>query len=276
MPQAVKAEVSKKEEYDMNRKKSENESQTLERGNIYFFARPRVNESDPESASDIQRFYMVLRPEQRKSYRFAIVGRKGMPKPSETGKDKYWGFVQKVRSSEKGIQKELEGKKYGTKTRGTQEREAARPVGEGVYRLVRHDGHTHLAYALELPRKGKRSKPQKEFNIADEASYVISVKNPEKPSPPSAGLGDHKDPKYSKPMMDKFRGRRFVEVDPPKYLDRQGTEFMIISAAKNVKDDLGIAMEPKKESEQSADIFRDLKADRSEIPVEPLFEGKWA
>ncbi|MBE0534593.1 MAG: hypothetical protein IH624_02910 [Phycisphaerae bacterium] len=35
-------------------------AETLERGDIYFFYRPKVNEQEPQGLGDVQRFYMGL------------------------------------------------------------------------------------------------------------------------------------------------------------------------------------------------------------------------
>ena len=48
---------------------------------------------------------------------------------------------------------------------------------EDVNLLNRHDNHTELAYILELPETPGPT--QKEFEIKKEASYIISVKNPD-------------------------------------------------------------------------------------------------
>lgn len=59
----------------------------------------------------------------------------------------------------------------------------ARPVGEGVYSLVRHHTavrtSTHLVYKLENPGPHKKHQPQDalnmELNIEPQASFVIQV-----------------------------------------------------------------------------------------------------
>jgi hypothetical protein len=41
----------------------------LERGNIYFAFRPRVDESVASGFEDVQRFFMILSPHGKKRYR---------------------------------------------------------------------------------------------------------------------------------------------------------------------------------------------------------------
>ena len=246
---------------------------SLEKGQIYFFYRPRVEEEDPQGKSDLQRLYMVLSPQGRKKFRLAVIGRKRMPDPGRSGRGRDWGFVDMVRDKASAIQDELGAENYTTKTRGERHLPAARPLGEGVYRIVRHEDHTHLVYALELPRKP--GEVQDELNIEKEASYIISIKNPEKGSPKSVGLSKGQKADYPKQLQAQFRDRRFGDADPPSYLDHEGTEFILISAAEDVQEDLGLTLHPQKEDAHSADVFKELKIDRREMPTQPLFEGHW-
>ena len=75
------------------------------------------------------------------------------------------------------IRKELLPVEYTTETRGIRRVGFAEPAGEGKYSIVKHDNHTELAYILELPEIPGPT--EKEFEIKKEASYIISVKNPE-------------------------------------------------------------------------------------------------
>jgi hypothetical protein len=99
-----------------------------------------------------------------------------------------------------------------------------------VYALVRHDDHTHLAYALELP--SKPGEVQEELEILPEASYIITVKNPEQPSPPGVGLDEAQQAELPNRLEARFRGRRFVPVDPPEFLDPEGAELILIGAGR--------------------------------------------
>ncbi len=246
---------------------------SLERGNIYFFYQPKVEEDSPGGLSDIQRFYMILNPEEKERFRLTIIGNKKMPDPSRSGHKRFWGFVDTVRKSPDSLMSQLEGEIYRTKTRGERRLPPGRPAGEGVYRIIRHEDHTHLAYALELPEKP--GKPQEQFNIEEEASYIISIKNPESGSPQAAGLAEERKAELPKYLQEKFRGRRFVEADPPEFLDKEGIEFILISASVNIEEELGVTLHPQNEDEHSADIFKTLRLDRSEHPVKPLLQGEW-
>ena len=247
--------------------------ETLEKGNIYFFYRPKVEEEDPQSLSDVQRLYMVLSPEEGRKFRLAIIGRKRLTDPSRQGRGRNWGFIDRVGDTSEIIREELKGDTYDTKTRGKRHLPVARPLGEGIYRLLRHSGHTHLVYALELPEKPGEA--QEETRIEKEASYIISVKNPEKGSPQATGLSKDRKPEYPKYLREKFRDRRFADADPPAFLDREGTEFLLISASGDVEEELGLELHPRDETVNTADIFKELRLDKSSRPLKPLLEGKW-
>jgi hypothetical protein len=254
-------------------KKDDGASRTLERGDLYFFYRPKVEEEDPKSREDIQRLYMVLRPESGERHRLIIVGHKRMPKPGQTRENRLWAYVDLVRKDPKAVRQALGPEDYSTKTRGERHVPTARPAGEGVYRIVAHDGHTHLVYALELPEKP--GEVQKALEIEPKMSYIINVANPERGQPRTAGLSHGRQAHYPKYLMERFRGRKFSELDPPDFLDKEGAEVVLITASEDIDKELGIELKTEHESAASAEIFKDLRLDRSKRPTEPLFEGQW-
>ncbi|HYG98257.1 MAG TPA: hypothetical protein VD837_03940 [Terriglobales bacterium] len=158
-------------------------AEVLERGDVFFLYRPKVNEENPEQLSDIQRFYMVLKPDGKDRYRRIVIGQKYLSNIEEH--ERNWAFVEVVGTAEQ-VHEDLKAEDYQTKTRGERHQPAVRPAAEGRYAIVRHENHTHLAYALELPRK--TGKAQEEFQIEDQGSYIVSVKNPNVGSPRNAGL----------------------------------------------------------------------------------------
>jgi hypothetical protein len=246
-------------------------SEVLERGSIYFFYRPRIGEEAPAREADLQRFYVVLSSDRDGLVRLITVGRKHLP--DAPGKERTWGFVSRVGRRPEEVEDELDPARYQTKTRGEREQPAARPAGEGIYAIVDHDGHTHLAYALELPRS--TGEVQRELNIEEQGSYIVSVRNPEAPAPPQAGLRCEQRPEYPRALRERFRGRRFGELDPPDYLDYEGAELLLIGAADDPVAELGIRLDPERESAASADVFHDLRLERDKHPLEPLFHGDW-
>ena len=244
----------------------------LERGDIFFVYRPRVQEESAEGLEDVQRSYMVLSPEGKQRHRLILLGQKRLPAIRDGG-DRVWGYVDMVERDPRKVDDELGRQTYTTRTRGVRTRPEARPAGEGVYAILRHDDHTHLAYELELPRRP--GEVQEELEIEQEGSYIISVKNPEAPSPPGVGLRGDRKVDFPRRLQEQFRARRFADVDPPELLDYEGAEVLLIGAEEDVSEELGIQLNPERESLNTAEIFTRLKMERREHPTEPLTRGEW-
>jgi hypothetical protein len=255
----------------------------LEDGDIYFLYRPRVDHPDVASPADVQRLLVVLRPWRGHLLRLLIIGRKRLPEIR--AHDRFWGFVDQVAGGPDDLRDALDGRAYQTKTRGRRFQPPARPVAEGAYALARHGDHTHLAYRLEPPA-GRGAPPaggpvragaaQQELNIEPEASYIISVKNPRVPAPAGAGR-----PRPAAPvnlpgkLQDRFRGRRFIPVDPPDFLDQPGVEFILIAATPDAAEELGLDLDAYVERASHDTMLHDLRLDRRDRPVEPLLTGEW-
>jgi hypothetical protein len=246
-------------------------AEVLERGNIYFVFRPKVEHTSAEGLEDIQRFFVILSPYGQQRYRLIVIGRKKLPAIAGD-QERNWAFVQKVSRKAEEIEDDLDRLTYATATRGERHLAPARPAGEGVYAIARHDDHTHLAFALELPEKP--GEVQEALRIPAEASYIITVKNPEVPS---TGLGLSEDERAELPahLRERFRGRRFVPVDPPDFLNREGAELVLIGADEDVFEELGIRLDPQRETIDTAELFNDLRMERTAHPLKPLFEGRW-
>jgi hypothetical protein len=254
--------------------KNKNEDvQSLEKGNIYFFFRPRVGEETAKGLQDVERFYMVLEPTEQHEhlYRLLIIGQKTMPEIKPHGRDnKTWGFVEKVSKNPDEIEDELDLKRYKTKTRGEQTREPARPIGEGIYNIIRHEDHTHLAYALNLPRN--EGEVQKAFHLENEASYILSVKNPHQPSK----IGFHEgEVHYPEDLLKKFGTRKWIAAEPTSLLDYENAQILLVGAEQDVREELGIDLHPQKEEEGLKALLNDLHMEISQHPTEPLLKGQW-
>lgn len=245
---------------------NDQEADVVERGDIFFLYRPKVEEDDPSSLSDVQRFFMVLRPEHGKM-RLLVVGRKRLPDARRH--ERNWGFVGKLTQSASVIEKDLREETYETKTRGEQRQPAARPAGEGRYVIAVKDGQMHLAYALEEPEQP--GEVQRAFKIAPEASFALSVKNPETGSPRNAGLSEDQEADYPDRLQREFRGRRFDREDV-RLLDAEGAEFVLVGARMDPEDAYDVDIEKG----HRPDVLRELHMAKSRHPVRPLFEGKWA
>lgn len=253
-----------------NQSDDREQAEVLEQGNIYFMYRPKVQEDEAEDFDDVERFYFALKPDRNKRYRLLVVGRKRLPDVGEH--ERTWGFVEMVTEDPRKLEQGLREETYRTKTRGERVRPAARPAGEGVYTIANVDGKMHLIYALELPRKP--DEVQKALKIAPEASFALSVKNPDKSSPKSAGLPEDDQADYPKKQQEKFRDRRF-DYEHPELLDYEGAEVVLVGARINPEEEYAVDLDPEKENANTADILKDLRMARSRHPIEPLIRGEW-
>jgi hypothetical protein len=246
------------------------EAEVLERGDIFFLYRPRVEEEHPSSLADVQRFFIVLGPEGGKKLRLLAVGRKRLPDVGEH--ERFWGFVDTVTDSAERLAAELRRGTYMTKTRGKRHRPAARPVGEGAYAITLEDAQMHLYYALQLPEK--TGEVQKAFNIAPEASFALSIKNPEASSPAGVGLPETEKAQYPDKLQEEFRDRRFAREDV-RLLDVDNAEFILIGARTDPERAYDLDLESAKTAHPRAKAIAGLHLPRTETPIKPMFEGVW-
>jgi hypothetical protein len=193
-------------------------TQVLERGVLRFSYRPRVGVEHVRALDDVQRFFLVLAPVSKRRVRRLIVGRKRLPDPETHERE--WAFVAEVADDPAALQAD------------------AHPAGEAGYAVVEHDGHTHLAYALEPPREPDPL--QRELGIRREASYIVAVRNPDAPAPPGVGLDAGRRADLPRTLRERFQQRRFAPLDPPDFLDHAGVEIVLIGAAEDASRELGI------------------------------------
>lgn len=252
---------------------SQSAPQVLEKGNLYFVYRPRVQHETVNSLDDIQRVHMVMGPHGRQWFRLMTLGKKSLPDLGAENQQG-WAFVETVSESAKDLEAGLRREEYETKTRGDRTQPAARPVGEGVYQLVvDQDGQTRLLYALELPKTVGPA--QTELHISRTGNYVLSVKNPEQPSPPGAGF-QSSDRRADLPqsLQSEFGDRKFIAVNPPDYLDYPGIELLLISTASKNAQDVGAELQPQDEDESTSEAINKLRMRKTRHPLEPLLEGE--
>src|SRR5918996_1002407 len=270
--------------------KEERNTDIIEQGDIFFFYRPKLDTHEVKDIGDVQRFYMVTHAEERNEnsnnnknmkkknddiYRLFLIGQKQLPEIIEgksTFEEKNWALNILTTSNPDDIHKELLPAEYTTETRGKRRLAAAAPAGEGKYTIVKHDNHTELAYILELPEVPGPT--QREFEIKKEASYIISVKNPDIKVPGFAA--SEKNPEYPKALKEKFADKRWINVDEPHLLNYENTQLLLIGArTKDVEEELGVDIDEEKETERSADLFKELKLRREQISLKPLLKGKF-
>jgi hypothetical protein len=260
-------------------------NEQIEYGDIFFFFRPKIDATEEvKGVEDVQRFYMVTCPEIGKGkgkktknlYRLFLLGAKQLPEIIE-GKSKSternWALNILTTSDPEDIKQEiLVPAQYTTETRGKRRLAAAAPAGEGKYSIVQHDNHTELACILELPEVPGPT--QREFEIKKEASYIISVKNPNISVPGFAAFSSARKPDYSKDVIEKFGNKRWINVDDPELLNYKNTQLLLIGARKkDVEEELGIDINEEKETLKTADLYKELKVRRNQVPTKPLLKG---
>jgi hypothetical protein len=270
---------------DMNQRQEEekekqindnnNEAEILEQGDIYFFYRPKKAAEEVKGIEDVRRFFMVTAPEENSSnksqlYRLFVIGKKSLPEVRRTearASERYWARVGGIFKDANELTRELLSDEFRTG-------DAARPVGEGKYAIVKHhQNHTELAYILELPKEPGEA--QKELGIEKEASYVISVINPKIPKPSNLPTTEE-PPKYPQEVLNEFNEtENFVPLSKDtKFIDYQNAQIILIGAREGrdvIKSEIGIEI---KEEQSSADIFDKLKLRKEQVPIKPLTEGK--
>jgi hypothetical protein len=161
------------------------------------------------------------------------------------------------------------------KLRGTHPLPMARPCGEGVYAILRHGRHTHLAYALELPEQP--GEVQRALGIFRRENPYLAILNPLIEAREEAGLSPQISlPEYPPGLLRKFGERRFHPADPPELLDYPGSEFLVARRPVARAEELGLALHPEAETVATSEVFRVLSLKADETPLEPLLQGHWA
>lgn len=256
----------------MAKEQKNGQVETLERGEIFFLYRPAVEEEEVKGLEDVQRFFLLLHPENSRNHRLIIIGKKRLPEANKAGQ-RFWGFVDGVLQTDQQLKEQFAAESYETKTRGDRLLPSMRPAGVGEYQLLRHGNHTHLAYELALPER--RSEVQQELHIERAATYIISVKNPNASTPRGAGLESEQKAELPKKLQDLFEGRRFINADPPELLDHEGVELLLISTDESFRS-LGIDLDTAGDADKDAEhVFKALRMQRSAVKEKPLLSGKW-
>ncbi len=204
----------------------------LERGEVRFFVRPRVELEVAETLADVQRFFALLRPFAHDALaRRLAVGKKRMPDPERHERE--WAYIDRVGESFDDLLEGVGPSTYETKTHGARWQAGAIEVARGTYLIAEHGTHAHFAYALD---EGiERTPLLDELNLDERGSYIAAVFNPEAKgrgrwrARDAAGDGaPFSEPSfYPEELQEKFRARRFAPLEPT-FLDYEGTEIVLI------------------------------------------------
>ena len=268
-----------------NNNNSSMDAQVLEQGDIYFFYRPKKAAEEVKGIEDVRRFFMVTAPEQEENnskksqlYRLFVIGKKSLPeirKSEARSSERYWARVGGIFTDPNELTKELFSDEF-------RKGDAARPVGEGKYAIVKHQNHAELAYILEMPKEPGEA--QRELGIEKEASYIVSVINPKKPAASAVPEGGsypstEEIPMYPEEILKEFNDSDiFVSLTrDTRFIDYRNAQILLIGAREGrdvIKQDIGIEISDEDETQQSADIFTKLKVRKDQVPIKPLIEGK--
>ncbi|MDX1676194.1 DUF2795 domain-containing protein [Arsukibacterium sp.] len=198
----------------------------LEQGDIYFFYRSKIDSEQVNSIDDVQRFYLVMVADNDDKARLFVIGKKRLPDISDgsaKSTQREW-MMNYLTASPTEIGNELGPLEYDTSTEGERQQGEAIPAGAGRYVIFEHHDSTRLAYRLHQP--DKPGKAQKELGILAEASFVISVKNPDIDAP---GFPDQK-PDYPQQLKEKFADKRWIDISDTRLLDYENAQLLLIGA----------------------------------------------
>jgi len=257
------------------------EAAILETGEVSFFYRPKVSVEEALTVDDVQRLFVILRPERVRpndsplvksiscgahndqeakkddgsafgKLRMIIIGKKKLP--DVNSHEKCWGFVEHAVLDPKEIEQLLGGKTYDTAS-GTKLLQASRPLGEGTYTVVKKERQTYFAYVLSTAV----GEFQQAFNIVQEGSYALSIKNPTTGNRPSnQGLSNGQSANFPPRLTDQHSGLRFFPAQPTEFLDYEGCEILLIGASEDVEKNLGEAGEELEKLEREREEFLEL------------------
>ena len=303
---SIKNDFVKSDESN-NNNNHESVAEVLEKGDIFFFYRPKakvVNDGsggDVKSIEDIRRFFMVTastitaaatntgskyqeqfdntnrttsKEEGESSrYRLFVIGKKSLPEIRTTEarrSERYWAKVGGIFENPQELTNELLADEF-------RKGDAARPVGEGKYAIVKHQDHAELAYVLEMPEEPGEA--QRELGIEKEASYIISAINPKVPVP--AGYPSSEEPpNYPESILKEFgQNENFVSLARDlRFINFQNAQMILVGAREGkdvIQKEFGIDIKEEKETVHSADVFSKLKIEKDRVPIKPLIEGKF-
>ncbi len=237
----------------------------VERGEIHFLYRTKMDVDRPSGLDDLQRVYLALVPDDRDNARLFVIGRKQLPEiiPGESDPtERNWMLLTLVDRTD-AVGKALHPERYETETRGERVTSEAIPVGSGRYAIVPDDDSTQLAYRLAAPKAPGAA--QDALKIKSEARYVISVRNPSVDVP---GFPDA-SPDYPDDLKGRFADERWIDISDPRLLEHEDAQLVLIGASEDISS-LDIDLEGK------ADPFATFNLDAGAWPQEALRDGEFA
>lgn len=191
------------------------QTDVLEQGSIAFLDRPR-------ELDDMQRLLILLSPANSSFERLIAIGRKR--------RDRFWGFVDLV------LTPYDMNAALGAQVYGPRHLPAARVFAEGTYEVETHGPHSHLRWSVD--------RVEDEIPLERDADYIVTIANPD---PVVWGLIEAPDLQsqlfddlelhvpiptpFPPSLQQRFRNRKFAELDTIDWLDHPGTELVFVTPA---------------------------------------------
>lgn len=242
-------------------------SRVIESGINYYFYRPKAEKKNVRSFKDVQRFYLVMAPEDSPLYRLIIIGQKYLPSFNASKESRDWAIIDFVGNDPVMLRQDKLDKE---KTVAGRPVEPARPVGIASYQIIWHEDHTEIAEVLVAPTKP--GKAQAAFNLSGESSYILKVKNP---AHTREGFpGAEQNPGYPADLAMLF-DEDWINLKDRRLLNFYNTQLLLIGGVEtNVEDHLNIKIDRQSQDQAINKLFETFDLD-PKIPIKPLTSGEW-
>ncbi|KAL0414934.1 UNVERIFIED_CONTAM: hypothetical protein Slati_3325300 [Sesamum latifolium] len=279
-----------------------------ERGDIFFFYRPKVDKEEAHGAKDVQRFYLLLRPcsaqADLQEKQDPNSGKEGAKRrlahhdetntheheheqggghgshPVNINKQPLLRFIVMGRKSLPDPSKKTTPYWGFVELVTTEIEHVKAALRGGVYRILKHNPgsssmHTHLVYKLEFPPEGEEEEPQKALNIARQASFLLQIKNPDQRAAQFRGLEKKRKAAFPAHLQGLFGHRRYHPADPTDLLNYEGCEFLLLSASDDIEQELGLELKTTEQLQDAecSDLIKTLG--ETAASTLPLFHGTW-
>lgn len=242
---------------------------TIDCGTVYFFYRPKIDQEQAANLSEVQRFFLIFKPDKSSNYIELIVGKKKMPVQQQ---ETFFCYVENVYEDQSQVVDALGDSNYQTVTQGSRHESTVRCVGQGRYALIGHDGHTHFCYDLSRPKVC--GDVQKAFALEQSGDFLITVKNPKFKENVTLGLDDDQKAQYPDDLQKLFGDNHFHPLSTVDFLFNIGAEILLIG--KHSSDLETPQIKPCLKTLQKDDLVKVLSKENDETVTLPLNEKIWA
>ncbi|KAE8714934.1 putative LRR receptor-like serine/threonine-protein kinase [Hibiscus syriacus] len=221
-----------------------------EKGEIFFFYRPKVNKEEVHSVDDVQRLYIVLRPETGEraveEKQDPHSGKEGAKSESDEEEEPQTGSTTNQNEGGQGCQKVnieeeplfrfiVMGRKtlpdpskksqsfWGFVELVTTKIEDVKDALKGEEYDTSSRGHRHIPPARAPKEEEEENEPQESLNIEREGSFLIQIKNPSKASNSEfKGLGNKRKAVFPAHLQGQLGKNKYHPADPPDFLNYEG------------------------------------------------------